>query len=99
MTTLTIIKFFFNLFLVFVGTYAILHEKELAKFERKAIKCVKAFFKAIYLTIKEKEQAEQKETVIYEFKNDEYEEMLASLNKASKLDDVLVAWQKNLRII
>jgi hypothetical protein len=88
MTTLTIIKFFFNLFLVFVGTYAILHEKELAKFERKAIKCVKAFFKAIYLTIKEKEQ---KETVIYEFKNDEYEEMLASLNKASKLDDVLVA--------
>ena len=91
MTTLTIIKFGFNLFLVLLGTYAILHEKELAKFERKAAKYVKAFFKAIYLTVKEKKQAQQKVAVIHEVKSDDYNEMLAHLNNASKLEDVLVA--------
>lgn len=47
-------QFFLNLILVYVGAMTLIHERELIRFERKAKKYIKAFFKAIYLTIKEK---------------------------------------------
>lgn len=91
MATLTIIKFFFQLFLIFAGAYALLHEKELAKLEKKAVKYVKAFFKALYLTVKEKKLPKSNVSPINANINPEYEEMLAKLNKASRLEDVFVA--------
>ena len=91
MATLTIAKFIFQLFLVSLGAYALLHEKELAKIERKAIKYIKAFFKAIYLSVKEKKESEAQVTPLYAQGNEEYAQMLANLNKASKIEDVLVA--------
>lgn len=91
MATLTIVKFFFQLFLVFVGAYALLHEKELARLERKAVKYIKAFFKAIYLSVKEKNQTPAEPVALNVQGNIEYEEMLARLNKAAKIEDVLVA--------
>ncbi len=91
MATLTIVKFFFQLFLIFICAYGILHEKELVKLERKAVKYVKAFFKAAYLCIKEKKNTKSNVTPININTNAEYEEMLLRLNKASKLEDVFVA--------
>lgn len=76
--------------LVMVGSCAILNEEKIAKFERKLAKYVKAFFKAVYLTVKEKKQT-NKTVVVTEYKNPEYDEMLARLNKASKVENVLVA--------
>lgn len=93
MTTLTIIKFFFNIGLVLLGAYAIYREKDLIKFERKVKKYVKAFFKALYYSVlekKNKNKAPVQELHSEDYRAD-YEEMLANLNKASKLDDVLVA--------
>lgn len=52
MSSTTIMEFFFDIFLVCVGACAIIHEKELARFERKAAKYIKAFFKALYYTAK-----------------------------------------------
>ena len=84
----------FMLTLILVGAYTIFREKDLIKFERKVKKYVKAFFKAIYLTVQEKKnnkadlKVEDLRTAQY---NEEYAEMLKSINKASKLDDVLVA--------
>ncbi len=91
MATLTIIKFFFNLLLITLGAYALLHEKELARFERKVVKYIKAFFKALYLTLKEKRETEVQVTPIKLPVNDEYAEMLQRLNKSSNVEDVLVA--------
>ena len=54
MSNETIMQFFLNLILVYVGAMTLIHERELIRFERKAKKYIKAFFKAIYLTIKEK---------------------------------------------
>ena len=95
MTTLGLLEIVFMLTLVLIGSYAIFREKDLIRFERKVKKYVKAFFKALYLTVTVKKnkstvtsQASNIEKIQY---NEEYEQMLASLNKASKLDDVLVA--------
>ena len=55
MSSGTILNFFFNVFLVYIGTMAILHEQQLARFERKAAKYIKAFFKALYLSFKERQ--------------------------------------------
>lgn len=52
MSTETILQFFFGLVLTIIGTQAILHEQELIRFERKAAKYIKAFFKALYYTAK-----------------------------------------------
>lgn len=54
MSNETIIQFLLNLILVYVGCLTIIHERELIRFERKAKKYIKVFFKAVYLTIKEK---------------------------------------------
>ncbi len=94
MTTFASLQIVFMLTLILVGAYTIFREKDLIKFERKVKKYVKAFFKAIYLTVQEKKnnkadlKVEDLRTAQY---NEEYAEMLKSINKASKLDDVLVA--------
>ena len=84
----------FMLTLILVGSYMIFREKDLIKLERKAKKYVKAFFKALQLTIQEKKnnkvnaKVESLRSAQY---NEEYAEMLANINKASKLEDILVA--------
>ena len=97
MTTLTLVKFFFHFMLVLAGVLALYKEKELIRFERKVKKYVKAFFKAVYYTALEKKNSKNKATVVKmddarkaEY-NEEYEKMLSSLNKASRLEDVMVA--------
>ena len=95
MTALTIIKFLFNISLVLLGAYAIYREKDLIKFERKVKKYVKAFLKAVYYTILQKKNQKKEAPVVNNIREaeykEEYEKMLASLNKASRLDDVMVA--------
>lgn len=54
MSTETLMTLAFCIVLIYAGVEAILHEQELIRFERKAKKYVKAFFKALYLTVKEK---------------------------------------------
>lgn len=54
MSTETIMQFLFNVLLAYIGIQAILHEKQLIRFERKAWRYIKAFFKALYYTIKER---------------------------------------------
>lgn len=44
----------FGVLLTYIGVQAIIHEQALIKFEKKIAKYIKAFFKALYLTIKEK---------------------------------------------
>jgi uncharacterized protein (UPF0305 family) len=84
----------FMLTLILVGSYMIFREKDLIKLERKVKKYVKAFFKALQLTIQEKKnnkvnaKVEPLRSAQY---NEEYAEMLANINKASKLEDILVA--------
>jgi hypothetical protein len=57
MSTGTVIKLLFDVLLVYIGCQAIIHEKELAKFEKKVGKYIKAFFKALHYTIKERRDA------------------------------------------
>lgn len=54
MSTETMIEMLFGIVLTCIGVQAILHEQELIRFERKVKKYVKAFFKALYYTIKER---------------------------------------------
>lgn len=93
MTTLAILKVFAEVALILLGAYAIYREKDIAKFERKALKYVKAFLKAVYYTIHEKKQPKAKQVSKPSYHNAEYDEMLASLNKGANtsLHDVLVA--------
>ena len=93
MTALTIIKFLFNISLVLLGAYAIYREKDLIKFERKVWKYTKAFFKALYYTVLERKNKNKApvEPLYSEDYTQDYEQMLANLNKASKVEDVLVA--------
>ena len=104
MTTEAILKFIIEGLFVLLAGYAIYKEKTLIKFERKVAKVVKAFFKAAYYSIIEKKKRKPMNVVnIHSVSQkeltEEYEKMLAKLNKASKLDDVLVAWHKNRWIL
>lgn len=56
MSSETIMQFFFIVLLIYIGAQMIIHEKELARFERKAWRYVKAFFKGVYVTIKERHE-------------------------------------------
>ena len=100
MTTFASLQIVFMLTLVLIGAYTIFREKDLIRFERKVKKYVKAFFKALYLTVQEKKNSkvntkvEDIRTAQY---NEEYAQMLANINKASKIEDVLVAWHKRFR--
>ncbi len=94
MTTFASLQIVLMLTLILIGSYAIFREKDLIKFERKVKKYVKAFFKALYLTVQEKKnnksnaKVEDICTVQY---NEEYAQMLKNINKASKVEDILVA--------
>lgn len=55
MTNETIMQFLLNLVLVYICAMAIIHEKQLIRFERKIWKYIKAFLKAVYYTIIKKE--------------------------------------------
>ena len=61
MSNETVFELVFDVFLMFIGVQAILNEQKLVKFERKAKKHIKAFFKAIYLSIKEKRESKNVE--------------------------------------
>ena len=52
MATPDLIKFAFQIFLILLGVHALMYERELIRFERRAAKYIKAFFKALYYTIK-----------------------------------------------
>lgn len=93
MTTFAIVKLFAEVALILLGAYAIYREKDIARFERKALKYIKAFLKAVYYTVLEKKQSKAKKVSRPTYRNAEYDEMLASLNKGanSSLQDVLVA--------
>ena len=90
MTTLALIKLFIEIAIITLGAYAIYREKDLVKFERKVAKYIRAFFKALAYTIRDKKQS-KRVTPVTPYKNEEYDEMLNSLNKASRLEDILVA--------
>ncbi len=93
MTTLEMIKLFFEIGMILLGGYALYREKDLIRFERKVAKYVKAFFKACYYTILEKKQRKNKNKTVRvsTYRNPEYDQMLANLNKASKTEDIMVA--------
>jgi hypothetical protein len=52
MSSEAILQLLFDVLLVGIGAQAIIHEKELAHFERKAAKYIKAFFKALCYKVK-----------------------------------------------
>ncbi len=95
MTTFASLQIVFMLTLILIGSYAIFREKDLIKFERKVKKYIKAFFKAVYLTLQEKKNKKINAAKVQALPdtryNEEYAEMLANINKASKIDDILVA--------
>ncbi len=92
MTTFASLQIVFMLTLILIGAYTIFRERDLIKFERKVKKYVKAFFKALYLTIQEKKNKPVETVSLKDAQyNAEYEKMLADLNKASKIEDYLVA--------
>ncbi len=90
MTTLAIFKVLVLTALVILAAYSIYKEKELIKFERKVAKYIKAFFKALYYTVRRKKTNDNM-SKMPSYRNSEYEEMLARLNKASKMENIRVA--------
>lgn len=91
MATQDMFKLVFEIAMILVGGYALYREKDLIRFERKVAKYVKAFVKACYYTILEKKRSKSKPQQVVTYRNPEYDEMLASLNKASKIEDIIVA--------
>lgn len=54
METQTLLNLLFNIGLVLLGAYTIYREKDLIRLERKAGRYIKAFFKALIYTLKER---------------------------------------------
>ncbi len=54
MTTLTLFKALIEMLVVILVCYGIYREKSLVRFERRAFKFLKCFFKALYITADEK---------------------------------------------
>ena len=91
MTTLAIFKILVLSALIILASYSIYREADLVKFERKLGKYIKAFFKALYYTIRNKKTSLNNVSKMPTYRNDEYDEMLAHLNKASKIENIKVA--------
>lgn len=91
MSVFVFIRFFLECAAVGLVCYAIYREKDLIRFERKVRKYIKAFFKAVYFSVKDKFVSEKKVTDITPVANTEFEEMLESLNKNSKVIDFQIA--------
>ncbi len=91
MSVFVFIRFFLECAAVGLVCYAIYREKNLIKFERKVWKYTKAFFKALYYSVQEKLTAEKEIKNVTPLVNEEFEEMLNSLNKNSKVVDFQIA--------
>lgn len=91
MTTLAILKIIAQAALILLGSYALYRERDLIKFERKAGKYIKAFFKALFYTVRQKRSSSKNISKLPTYRNDEYDEMLARLNKASRIENIRVA--------
>ncbi len=91
MSVFVFIRFFLECAAVGLVCYAIYREKDLIKFERKVWKYTKAFFKALYYSVQEKLTAKKKVKNVTPLVNEEFEEMLNSLNKNSKVVDFQIA--------
>ena len=89
MTTLAIFKILVQTALILLAAYSIYREKDLIKLERKIAKYVKAFFKALYYTVRRRKKNNISKMPTY--LNAEYDEMLKRLNKASKIENIRVA--------
>ena len=90
MTTLAIFKILVQSTLIILAAYSIYREKDLIKLERKAVKYIKAFFKALYYTVRRK-KSDNNMSKLPTYRNNEYDEMLSRLNKASKIENIKVA--------
>ena len=91
MSVLVFVRFFLECAAVGLVWYAIYREKDLIRFERKVWKYTKAFFKATYFSIQDKFATEKKIENVTPLANTEFEEMLESLNKNSKVVDFQIA--------
>lgn len=91
MSVFVFIRFFLECAAVGLVCYAIYREKDLIRFERKIWKYCKAFFKAVYFSIRDKFAAENKAENVTPLVHTEFEEMLESLNKNSKVVDFQIA--------
>ena len=91
MSVFVFIRFFLECAAVGLVCYAIYREKDLIKFERKVWKYAKAFLKATYFSICDKFATKGKVENVTPLVNTEFEEMLESLNKNSKVIDFQIA--------
>ena len=91
MTIFSIIKVILELSAIVLLCYGIYREKDLIKFERKVWKYTKAFFKAAYFSIQDKFLSKKEVKNVTPVINVEFEEMLNSLNKNSKVVDFQIA--------
>ncbi len=91
MSIFVFIRFFLECAAVGLGCYAIYREKDLIKFERKVWKYTKAFFKSVYFSLQDKFAPEKEIKNVTPLVNEEFEEMLNSLNKNSKVIDFQIA--------
>ncbi len=91
MSAFLLLRFFLECAALGVVCYAIYREKDLIKFERKVWKYTKAFFKAAYFSIQDKFSSKKDVKNVTPVINVEFEEMLNSLNKNSKVVDFQIA--------
>ena len=91
MSVFVFIRFFLECAAVGLVCYAIYREKDLIKFERKIWKYTKAFFKAVYYSLQDKLAPKKEIKNVTPLVNTEFEEMLNSLNKNSKVVDFQIA--------
>lgn len=91
MSVFVFIRFFLECAAVGLVCYAIYCEKDLIRFERKVWKYTKAFFKAVYFSLQDKFASKKEIKNVTPLVNAEFEEMLESLNKSSKVIDFRIA--------
>ena len=91
MSVFVFIRFFLECAAVGLVCYAIYREKDLIRFERKVWKYAKGFFKAVCFTLHDKFATEKEVENVTPLVNTEFEEMLESLNKNSKVIDFQIA--------
>ncbi|MBQ7115168.1 MAG: hypothetical protein IJN94_01990 [Clostridia bacterium] len=91
MSVFVFIRFFLECAAVGLVCYAIYREKDLIRFERKVWKYTKAFFKAVYYSLQDKLAPKKEAENVTPLVNTEFEEMLNSLNKNSKVVDFQIA--------
>ena len=91
MSVFMFLRFFLECAALGLVCYAIYREKDLIRLERKAWKYAKAFFKSVYYTIRDRFVTEPKMENVAPITNTEFEEMLSSLNKSSRVVDFQIA--------